>query len=373
MANVEGVRLTLSDTVGLAIDMSPTIELIDPFDVGLLSYIGMDSLDSPATAVKHEWMTDTLRPLTGTVNEAMDAVETDLDVTDGTILRRFDLIKVDDELMLVTAVAGNTATVVRGYSGSTAAVHANQVAYEILAPLAVEGGDAGTARSTVKTGAYNYRQIFEDVVQVSSTLEAIEQWAPGSEYARQLMKTMRVLFIQMDKSLIHGKPYIGTATQPGTMGGLLHYITSNVVAAAGAQLSEALYRELLTGIYDEGGNPDVFVMSLRQKQAQNLFLDAARRTGFEQRVAGSIVDSFMWEQGVVDTVIDRWMPQDMVFALERDYIGMGPVAGQTLGHEILPKDSRLRQKGQITGEYTVEVKNEAAHGYIDGLATTIVG
>jgi len=373
MANVSGVRLTLSDTVGIAIDMAPVIELIDPFDVGLLSYIGMDSLENPATAIKHEWMEDNLRPLTDTVNEALDNSETDVTVLDDTIFRKYDLVKVDDELMLVTAVTTLTLTVTRGYAGSTAATHSDQATIEIIAPLAVEGGDAGTARSTVKAGLYNYRQIFEDVVQVSSTLEAIAQWAPGSEYARQLMKTMRVLFIQMDKSLIYGKPYVGTASAPGTLGGLLHYITTHVTAAAGAQLSEALYRDLLLDIYDDGGNPGCAIMTLKQKQAQNLFLDPSRRTGFEQRVAGSVVDSYMWDNGVIDSVIDRWMPQDSVFVLEKQYIGFGPAMGQVLGHEILPKDSRLRQKGQITGEYTAEVKNEQAHGILDGLATTITG
>ena len=245
MANVEGVRLTLSDTVGLAVDMSPIIQLIDPFDVGLLSYVGLDSLDSPATATKHEWMEDTLRPLVNQLAEALDNSETGVDVDDGTVFRKFDLVKVDDELMLVTSISTNTLTVTRGYSGSTAATHADDCVIEIIAPLAVEAGDAGTARSTVKAGKYNYRQIFEDVVQVSSTLEAIDQWNPGSEYARQLMKTMRVLFIQVDKSLIYGKPYVGTAAAPPTMGGLFHFITTNVVDAAGAQLSQSLMLQVL--------------------------------------------------------------------------------------------------------------------------------
>jgi hypothetical protein len=382
MVTVTGTRLTLSDTVGLAVDMSPTIQLIDPFDVGVLSYFGMSSLDKPATETTHQWMEDSLRPLTSTITDnPLSNVATTINVAAGTGVnfRSQDVVKIDDELIRITAdPAADALTTVaspngRGWGGSTAAAHNQNSVIEIVSVAYLEGNATpGIARTVVKTSLSNYTQIFEDVVQVSSTLEAVEQWNPGSEYARQLGKTMKSLMILIDKTFIYGKPNAGSATVPRAMGGIRHFITTNVTAAGGAQISEKLILDSLNLTYDAGGNVRAAFMRLKQKQGWNKFLDPNRRTGMDDRRAGAVVDSYLWDNGIIDIVIDRWLPADENIFLDTEHIGFGPLAGQTLGHEVLPKQSRLLQRGEITGEYTCEVKSQTAHARITGLATTIL-
>jgi len=382
MVTIAGTRLTLSDTVGLAVDMSPTIQLIDPFDVGILSYFGMSSLDKEVTETEHKWMEDSLRPLTSLVTDnplASGGTTINVTASSGVNFRTNDIVKIEDELIRITAdPAADALTTVaasngRGWGGSTAAAHALNSVIEIVSVAYLEGNATpGIARSVVKTSVSNYTQIFEDVVQVSSTLEAVEQWNPGSEYARQLGKTMKSLMILLDKTFIYGKPQVGTATVPRSMAGIRHFITTNVTAASGAQLSEKLVIDALNQTYDAGGNVKAMFMRLKQKQAINKFLDPNRRTGMDDRRAGAIVDSYLWDQGVIDVVIDRWLPADEVMFLDTEHIGFGPLRTQQLQHEILPKQSRLLQRGEITGEYTAEVKSQTAHARITGLATTIV-
>src|SRR4051812_16138680 len=106
MVTIQGTRLTLSDTVGLAVDMSPVIQLIDPFDVGVLSYFGMSSLDKPATETTHQWMEDTLRPLTSTILDnplLIGATTINVAVGTGVNFRLNDIVKIDDELIRITA------------------------------------------------------------------------------------------------------------------------------------------------------------------------------------------------------------------------------------------------------------------------------
>ena len=55
--------------------------------------------------------------------EFVDAESPFLDVTDASQFGLEDVIVIDDERMLITEIADNTLTVVRGYGGSTAAVH----------------------------------------------------------------------------------------------------------------------------------------------------------------------------------------------------------------------------------------------------------
>lgn len=382
MVTVAGTRLTLSDTVGLAVDMSPVIQLIDPFDVGFLSYFGLSSLDRPATETEHKWMEDTLRPLTSTITDnplADNATTINVATGTGVYFRTGDVVLIDSELIRITAdPAADALTTVaspngRGWGGSTAAAHTQNSVIEIVSVAITEGNPTpGIARHTVKTSVSNYTQIFEDVVQVSSTLEAVEQWAPGSEYARQLAKTMKTLMILMDKTFIYGKPAAGSATVPRALGGFRHFVTTNVTAAGGAQISEKLLLDMFSTSYDNGGNIKALFLRLKQKQGINKFLDPARRTDFSERRAGAVVDSYLWDQGIVDIVVDRWLPASEVCGADTEFVGFGPLAGQTIGHEILPKQSRLVQRGQITGEYTAEVKSEKAHGRITGLSTTIV-
>jgi Family of unknown function (DUF5309) len=193
MATIQGTRLTLSDTVGLAVDMSPVIQLIDPFDVGILSYVGMSSLDKPTSEVKHSWMEDTLRPLSSTITDnplLIGGVTINVAAGTGVYFRANDIVKIDDELIRITAVATDALTTVaasngRGWGGSTAAAHNLNSVIEIVSVAILEGDNTpGETRQTTKSQVDNYTQIFEDGVKVSATLEAVDQWAPGSEYAR---------------------------------------------------------------------------------------------------------------------------------------------------------------------------------------------
>lgn len=382
MATITGTRLTLSDTVGLAVDMSPVIQLIDPFDVGILSYIGMSSLDKEATETTHQWMEDSLRPLTSTITDnPLSNSATTINVATGTggYFRTNDIVLIESEQIRITAdPAADALTTVaasngRGWGGTTAASHVQNSVIEIIGVAYLEGNATpGIARSVVKTTKSNYTQIFEDVVAISSTLEAVEQWAPGSEYARQLSKTMKSLMILMDKTFIYGKPTAGTATVPRSMGGIRHFITTNVTAASGAQLSEKLIQDQLYTTYDTGGQIRIMFMRMRQKGAVNRFLDANRQTTMGDRTAGSVIDNYLWDNGIVDIGIDRWMPADEVIGLDSEHVGFGPLRTQGLRHEILPKSSLLVQKGEIAGEYTCEVKSETAHFRLTGLATTII-
>src|SRR5207244_210854 len=145
-----------------------------------------------------------------------------------------------------------------------------------------------------------------------------------------------------------------------------------VTSASSAQLSEKLVLDSLNLTYDAGGAVKALVMRLKQKQALNKFLDPSRRTGFDATQAGAVVDSYMWDQGIVDVVIDRWYPVDEIAFCDTEHLGFGPLRGQAIAHEVLPKLSRLLQRGEVTGEYTAEIKSQTAHARLTTLATTIV-
>ena len=117
----------------LPIEHAESVELISTeseYDVPLnFAYIkelrtGDKSLDNASTVD------------TGTqVAEALDASETDVTVDDASIFAINDLIQIDDEVMLITAIntTTNVLTVERGYFSTTSATHSDNAS--ILRPL----------------------------------------------------------------------------------------------------------------------------------------------------------------------------------------------------------------------------------------------
>src|SRR3990167_11564424 len=129
MVTITGTRLTLSDTVGLAVDMSPTIQLIDPFDVGLLSYIGLSSLEKPASATEHKWMEDALRALTSTITDnplTNGATTINVAASTGANFRTQDIVQIEDELIRITAdPAADALTTVASPNGDRKSTRLN--------------------------------------------------------------------------------------------------------------------------------------------------------------------------------------------------------------------------------------------------------
>ena len=62
------------------------------------------------------------------------------------------------------------------------------------------------------------------------------------------------------------------------------------------------------------------------------------------------------------------MPADSILLLDSSRIGVLPLMGRSFHYKPLAStgDSEV---GMVLGEYTLELKNENAHGLIRGLAT----
>ena len=97
-------------------------ELYESFDSGLVTTLFKDGEDLTPYQ-KTENYTDS----TANTDEAVDIIETAIDVTDGSVFGYGDIIKIDNEKMLVTNISSNTITVKRGFLGTTAATHNTSV------------------------------------------------------------------------------------------------------------------------------------------------------------------------------------------------------------------------------------------------------
>jgi hypothetical protein len=379
MAVITGTRFGFSDSANVAIDMSDTLGMISPFDVPLLQIVGKDSLASPCVATKHEWLEDELRSLDSaiaTVGEftGTGAISTStVTAGQGVFFRAGDILKIESELLLLQSISTDTLTIAaggRGYGGSTAAAHVTLTPIRIIGNVNVQDAAQGGSRTTTKTGLFNYTQIYEDTVVVTSTAQAIKKYVEQNEMSAQLMRALRVAWIQYERTLLDGRKVAPSAGVASAMDGILPRISTNAYAKSGALLTEEFVLQALFDSWNAGGEPSHIFVNQFQKRQMNKFLDSQRMTTRTDRVAGAVVDTYSWDGGLVDVVLDRNMPADTLLVIEKGRIGFGPLRDHALSAAPVDTTTRLKDAVQIIGQYTSETRNEKAHAKITGLATS---
>jgi len=367
----------------LAEDVSDLIGIVSPYEVPLLDALG-DPLRA-ARSTYHEWLEDALLPNKDAVNDSVftDAsADTDFVVDNGGRFRVGDQIQVEGsgELMLVTGIDSDTLTVIRGYAGTTAEDLADNQVINILGNAALEGGDKPTTRFTNRSRCGNYTQIFTNSVEVSGSDLAASQLGLADEMDYQKQERLRELIRDLESTVINGGQASsvpqGSASVRRTMKGVVQHLSTNVFAAGdsgfptGSDLDEAKINYVLRQIWENSnGNVDLIVVGGFQKRKINGFLSESRSFGANDVSYKDMVSIYESDFGVCKIVTSRWMPQDSVLMLDSSRVNVLPMAGRSFHFKPLASSGDY-ECGELIGEYTLELKNEAAHGFINGLSTS---
>lgn len=373
MAVITGQRFTYSDSVNEAIDISSALDKLNPTDTPLLLRIGKDSLRDPCTAVKHEWLEDDVRGTTTLVtNNPLAQAGVTLNVTtgDGVKFRAHDLLLIESEIVRVTAVAADALTITRGWGGSSDVAHAQNSVVTLIAPALPQGSDLLGARTTTKSGLFNYTQIFEEEVKVSKTMQSTDKYTRQNDPEYQIGSQLDIIGVNMERTLLFGRKNQATASLPGSADGIQVRISTNVYNKAGAALTQSHLEDAMQAIWDAGGKPSLIVTNATQQRRINTFLDGYREADYEDEVLGTMVRRYKTNFGQVDILLDRHMPSNEVWILDEDKIGFGPLSGRALSTMKLPPLSKEYDVWQISGEYTIETRLEKSHARIHTLATT---
>jgi len=361
MATQSGTRKTYDSTVGVKLDMEDAIHLISPFDVPFLGTYGAEggsALSSEDTSSKKvEWIEDELVPSSDTVNETFSDSDTTLTVDNGGYFKANDLIRIGDELLVVSAVSGNDLTVSRGYGDSSAAAAADGDKITILGTLPVEGADPVSGVNFQRVSKYNMTQIYQDELEVTRSEEKAAKYGVSSEIAYQGGKRLKEAAIKLEQNIILGSRYEDTGAKKRSMGGLDYFITSNVDAAT-TSLTMTKINDQMQNSFNAGGNVSLLVVGGAQKRVINGFDADDIRFSQDENIRGAVVDFLDTDFGRVYVMLNRWVPTNMLFGLEPQYINL--VWFDRWFMEALAKTGD-RQQYQLIGECSMKVKNEKAH------------
>jgi hypothetical protein len=249
----------------------------------------------------------------------------------------------------------------------------------ILGNAALEGDEAQPARFTSRQRASNVTQIFSATVEISGSELAVRQLGVRDELDYQKNQRTRELLRDLENCVINGfmpatNPQ-GTSTVRRTMRGLMSFISSNRFKPgvsgfpAGATLTETQLNTALRAIWkDSSGNVDLIVVGGPEKRAINSFITSSRRYTGGEETFKEMVAVYESDFGVCRVVLSRWVPPGTVLLLDSSRIEVMPLVGRSFHYKPLASTGD-REAGQVIGEYTLELRNESAHGVISGFSS----
>jgi hypothetical protein len=302
--------------IGQREDLSDVIYNISPTDTPVMSSVGK----AKATAVYHEWQTDSLAA--ATTNNA--AVEGD-DATDAT--------------MSPTTRLGNYTQIVQKTVKISGTLDAVDKA----------GRKSEKAYQLAKASAEIKRDI-ETIINANQGRSA-----GNSSTARKLGSLL---------SWITTNSSVGTSgADPTTIG------VSTRTDGTARSFTETILKDVIQQVYSAGGNPKILMVGAYQKQAVSAFAGIAAQRymapGNEPTTIIGAADVYMSDFGTVSVVPNRFMRTRDALVLDPEYAALAYLRPFATNELAKTGDS---EKTQILAELTLEVRNEAAHGIAADLA-----
>lgn len=352
--------------VGKKLSVTDELLLLNPHQTPMISFLGFSD---PVTQVEHQWFEDEMYA-DKTTATAATAAATSITVADGSIFEKDYVVKVGEELMLVTAVAGNVLTVTRGYAGTTAAAVTEGADVEFQFAEGVEGADARKARYKSRVRKSNLSQIFTDTISISGTAAVTSQYSIDDLYEYEKQKKLEELAYQLEKSLIGGVKYESADGKVRQTAGLRSQVVTNVITAGGP-LSEVNLGDAFQAIYEAGGFATggnyKIIVGAKQKRALSALDKNQIQLERQDNGRGQVVDFFLSDFGAAEVLLNNNLAPDELYIVDANRINIRPLNGREFAHTYLGTKGDYIE-GQIVGEYMLEVQQEKAHARIKGLA-----
>ena len=303
---------TAHTAIGQREDLTDVIYDISPTDTPLLNTLAR----TKATAVFHEWQTDTLAAAT-TANAAVEGA----DATSATISPTTRLGNYSQIVSKTIQVSGTLETVNK-------AGRKSEKAYQL-------------ARAS--------SELKRDIETILCANQA--RSAGNGSTARKLGSLLSWIKTNTDKGTSGVDPVtIGESTRSD---GALRTFT------------EALLKSVIKKVYDSGGSPKILLVGTGAKQKVSSFAGIAEQRYMAPADAPTTIigaaDVYLSDFGSVSVVPSRFMRSRDAFVLDPEYAAVAYLRPFATNELAKAGDS---EKTQILAELTLEMRNEAAHGLV---------
>jgi hypothetical protein len=306
---------TAHTAIGQREDLTDIIYDISPTETPFMSSIGK----TKATAVYHEWQTDSLAAAT-TANAAVEGA----DATSATLAPTVRLGNYTQIIQKTVQVSGTLDVVNKAGRKSEKAYQLAKASAELKRDLetillANQGRSAGTSTIARKLGS------------LLSWIKTNTDFGSGG-------------------------------ADPATIG------VSTRTDGTQRTFTEALLKTVVAEVYQSGGSPKILMVGASGKQKVSSFAGiAAQRYMAPSNTPTTIIgaaDVYMSDFGTMSVVPNRFMRSRDALILDPEYAALAYLRPFQTNDLAKTGDS---ENTQLLAEVTLEVKNEAAHGIVADL------
>lgn len=355
------------DLVGKVQSVSDEYELLNPHTIPLIKMIGFSE---PVYNTTHEWVEDEMFTYEALVTTELTAEATEVVVDDAEPFAKGQVAKIGDELVLVTNVlpGEKKLTVQRGYADTTAAIAPVKSVIEVLFNEGEEGADYREARNKKRKTVSNKTQIFSDSIEITGSALEVHQYNIVDFYDSERAKKQIETALQLEKAIINGVGFDNGSVRQ--MKGIRQYIVTNVIDAAGAAVTLDHINDLAERIYKKGGFATggnyVLIAGPKQKRALGTLDSAKVNIPQGSSVRGDVVDGIITDFGQFPVALNNNLASDEILLIDINRIDVKPLGKRVFSHTFHGQN-RDGVSGTVLGEYTLEFRQEKAHGRIKGL------
>lgn len=289
--------------------------------------LGLVGVGDALTQTKFEWMNDYLNSDLAIAAAAADASATEISLEPGDA-RKFAvnaLVQNGLEVMQVTAVdeANNKITVVRGFDATTPEAIAADAELRVISRPRPEGEDVFRKNEiNDRLVSFNYSQIFSRYAAVSRTQQQVRTYGVEDEIDYQVNLRLQEMIREMNNSLIYGRKYIGSDSQPRSTGGLFAFASeqgSKNVDMGNNEITAKALNDAVEETFKRGGMVNTIVCAPNvARQITKLGGDTIRTTR-QETATGYQILSFVSDLpggAVSSVVVDLNMPKDRALLLD---------------------------------------------------------
>lgn len=253
----------------------------------------------------------------------------------------------------------------------------------------IEGEDASTDASTTPSRVGNYCQIMDKVFRISTTQQAIRKYGVSDEWDRQTVKKGKALKNDFEAVMIgtNQARVVGTDSAAQKMRSLpAWYTTNDARGASGADgststaatdgtqrnFTEALFKSVIVLCATNANEmPSVVMCGITQRAnlSSQLSGNTTRFNDMMDSTLNASITVYRSDYGNLKLVPNRRCRERDMHFLNPDYIGvrmLEPVQRQELAR------TGLSRQGQLWLNGTLQVMNEAAHGILADLNTSLL-
>ena len=250
----------------------------------------------------------------------------------------------------------------------------------------LEGDDATTDAVTATTRLSNTCQISDKVPRVTGTTEVVEKAGRNSELAYQVVKMTKELRRDMEFDAIgsNNAEVTGESTIAREYGNMCAWIDTNTSFGSGGvdgslgntartdgtqrAFTEDLLKTVIRLAFSNGGDPDYIMVGPFNKQVLSGFTGNATRTkdADDKRLVASI-DLYQSDFGDLEVIPNRFSRDRDCWLIQKNMAALAYLRPVGMTNLAKTGDSERRQ---VLVEYTLEVRNERAHGLVADLTTS---